>query len=234
MSKSPQIQGTIDIYTMSNIPTDPNAVPTTAMPIPGVMTPQMMAMYGYQYPGGYMPAPAMPAMPMPVAPRPVIPSTAAALLGISTPSTTSNSSIPSMPMPPMAFPRPAMLQQTLSGLPPAMPTMPTMHTMPGMAGMMPGMMPGGVLPHHPTVPTSVARTMNDPNNDVTCWVEYQTDDQVKYWYNKVTQTSTYDKPFCLKTPEERSIQPCSWKEYKTAEGKSYYSNGQDTRYVYAF
>ena len=45
------------------------------------------------------------------------------------------------------------------------------------------------------------------------------------------QKSTYDKPECLKCPEERSIPPCKWKEY-SADGKIYYSDGTDSRCVF--
>ena len=70
----------------------------------------------------------------------------------------------------------------------------------------------------------------DPNNDVTNWSLHETDDKRKYWFNKVTGTSTYEKPFCLKTPEERAIPPCSWKEYSTPDGRRYYNNGKESRY----
>lgn len=107
--------------------------------------------------------------------------------------------------------------------------------------------PGGMHPGYPgpMIPTSTpvlnrpvpgkpAANANpsgiqDSNNDASAWSEHITEnDQRKYWYNKVTQKSTFDKPACLKTPEERSIPPCPWKEYATAEGKKYYHNGKDT------
>lgn len=72
--------------------------------------------------------------------------------------------------------------------------------------------------------------VGDPNNDVSSWSEHDAEDKRKYWYNRVTGTSTYEKPFCLKTPEERSIPPCKWKEYTApADGKKYYSDGKDSR-----
>jgi pre-mRNA-processing factor 40 len=71
----------------------------------------------------------------------------------------------------------------------------------------------------------------DPNNDITCWSEHETADKRKYWYNKAIGTSTYDKPFCMKTPEERSIPPCPWKEYTAADGKKYYSDSKESRWV---
>lgn len=68
----------------------------------------------------------------------------------------------------------------------------------------------------------------DPNNDVKAWSEHSGTDGRVYWFNKLTAVSTYEKPFCLKTPEERAIPPCPWKEYATPEGKKYYSNGTES------
>lgn len=108
----------------------------------------------------------------------------------------------------------------------------------GMPGMppfgMPPMMPfPGLPPRMPMLPHLIGKAPNggnqgvDPNNDITCWSEHKTEDGRKYWFNKVTMVSTHDKPFCLKTPEERSIPPCPWKEY-SADGKVYYSNGKES------
>lgn len=83
------------------------------------------------------------------------------------------------------------------------------------------------MPYQPRPPTTAAPTI-DPNNDVSCWAEHESDTGKKYWYNRVSLVSTYDKPFCLKTPEERSIPPCAWKEYSSADGKKYYSNGKES------
>jgi FF domain len=76
------------------------------------------------------------------------------------------------------------------------------------------------------IPPPPAST-GDPNNEVANWSVHQADDGQKFWFNKVTNVSTYDKPFCLKTPEERSIPPCRWKEY-TSNGQKYYSDGVDS------
>ena len=72
--------------------------------------------------------------------------------------------------------------------------------------------------------------LGDPMNDMSSWSEHESDDKRKYWYNRVNGTSTYDKPFCLKTPEERSIPHCKWKEYTSADDKKYYSDGKESRY----
>jgi pre-mRNA-processing factor 40 len=80
----------------------------------------------------------------------------------------------------------------------------------------------------PRLPAGAAPAAIDPNNDVSCWAEHESEAGLKYWYNRVTLVSTYDKPFCLKTPEERAIPPCAWKEYTAADGKKYYSNGKES------
>jgi pre-mRNA-processing factor 40 len=76
-------------------------------------------------------------------------------------------------------------------------------------------------------PVAASQQLHDPNNDVTCWSEHLSPDGKKYWFNKATAVSTYDKPLVLKTPEERAIAPCAWKEY-VAEGRVYYSNGHES------
>jgi hypothetical protein len=91
-----------------------------------------------------------------------------------------------------------------------------------------GVIPAPAAPRAPPKATPPAAVI-DPTNDVSCWSEHTADDSRKYWYNRVTLVSTYDKPFCLKSPEERSIVPTAWKEYPSADGgKPYYSNGTES------
>jgi pre-mRNA-processing factor 40 len=88
----------------------------------------------------------------------------------------------------------------------------------------------GAFSAPPAKPAAPAPPAIDPSNDITCWHEQYTEDgsNRRFWYNSVTLVSTFEKPFCLKTPEERSIPPCPWKEYSTPEGKIYYSDGQES------
>ena len=86
------------------------------------------------------------------------------------------------------------------------------------------------LPRGPA-PAPAPVAVGDPNNEVSSWSEHVAEDKRKYWYNRVNGTSTYDKPFCLKTPEERSIPPCKWKEYTAADGKKYYSDGKESSWT---
>mmetsp|Transcript_24609 Transcript_24609/g.26920 ORF Transcript_24609/g.26920 Transcript_24609/m.26920 type:complete len:825 (-) Transcript_24609:144-2618(-) len=140
---------------------------------------------------------------------------------------------------------------TLGGIPPILPprlpiTAP-LSALPGFPGALPAGIPGlplpGVMPFVPPRfplsfplpgrPLAAAAAVTsssglDPNNDITCWSEHTSEEGRKYWYNSVTYVSTYEKPFCLKTPEERSIPPCPWKEYAAEGGKTYYSNGKES------
>jgi hypothetical protein len=70
-------------------------------------------------------------------------------------------------------------------------------------------------------------SISDPNNDASSWSQHETEDKRKYWYNRLSLMSSFEKPFCLKSPEERSIPPCPWKEY-SSEGRKYYSNGSES------
>lgn len=55
------------------------------------------------------------------------------------------------------------------------------------------------------------------------WTEHKHNDGRCYYYNKVTKQSSWDKPECLKTAEEKG-NTTVWKEYKTADGRTYYYN----------
>jgi hypothetical protein len=85
--------------------------------------------------------------------------------------------------------------------------------------------------HHTAPPQQQPpqQTLNDPTNDVKSWSEHVNEaDKRVYWHNKITKKSTYEKPECLKCPEERSIPACRWKEY-AKDGKKYYSDGTESR-----
>lgn len=131
----------------------------------------------------------------------------------------------------MPFPRPL----------PFMGGMPMPRPMPMSMQMQSGIMPGGQVPMmmssmmpRPMIPSGSANSGSntdiDPNTEIINWSEHVMPDGRKYWYNKVTNLSTYDKPLVLKTPEERSIPPCKWKEYVTNDGKKYYSDGVESKW----
>ncbi|KZV54521.1 pre-mRNA-processing protein 40A-like [Dorcoceras hygrometricum] len=56
------------------------------------------------------------------------------------------------------------------------------------------------------------------------WQEYEAADGRRYYYNKVTKQSTWDKPLELMTPLERADSLTVWKEFTTPEGRKYYYN----------
>mmetsp|Transcript_91046 Transcript_91046/g.253499 ORF Transcript_91046/g.253499 Transcript_91046/m.253499 type:complete len:563 (-) Transcript_91046:107-1795(-) len=60
-------------------------------------------------------------------------------------------------------------------------------------------------------------------NEADAWTEHTHSDGRRYYYNRVTKQSSWDKPDCLKSAEER-LNTTSWKEYKTADGRDYYYN----------
>eukprot|EP01033_Poteriospumella_lacustris_P006912 gene6912-4979_t len=148
---------------------------------------------------------------------------------------------------------PNLAATSVPGVPPGVPGVPFGMPLPNFPGMMPPMgmpgfvpppgfprpmgMPGMPLPPRmPFLPPPRApgggnnERATDPANDASCWAEHKSEHGRRYWYNVVTQTSTYDKPLCLKTPEERAIPPCPWKEYANSDGKIYYSNGTESKW----
>jgi pre-mRNA-processing factor 40 len=88
----------------------------------------------------------------------------------------------------------------------------------------PGPMVPAVLPPI-SLKTAPPQPPIDPVNDVTCWSEHFAEDKRPFWFNRVTGTSTYEKPACLKTALERSAPSCIWKQFTGPEGKAYYSDG---------
>jgi len=55
------------------------------------------------------------------------------------------------------------------------------------------------------------------------WTEHTHSDGRRYYYNKATKASSWDKPETLKSSEEKA-NTTSWKEYKTADGRDYFYN----------
>lgn len=62
-----------------------------------------------------------------------------------------------------------------------------------------------------------------PADEANSWTEHQHSDGRRYYYNKATKASSWDKPECLKSAEEK-LNTTSWKEYKTADGRDYFYN----------
>ncbi|XP_058221362.1 pre-mRNA-processing protein 40A isoform X3 [Rhododendron vialii] len=57
------------------------------------------------------------------------------------------------------------------------------------------------------------------------WQEYKAEGERRYYYNKKTRQSSWEKPLELMTPIERADASTVWKEFTTADGrKKYYYN----------
>ncbi|KAL1534229.1 pre-mRNA-processing protein 40A-like [Salvia divinorum] len=56
------------------------------------------------------------------------------------------------------------------------------------------------------------------------WQEYDAADGRRYYYNKSTKQSSWEKPLELMTPLERADASSVWKEFTTPEGRKYYYN----------
>eukprot|EP00250_Pteridium_aquilinum_P017304 c23561_g1_i3 orf=1143-4538(-) len=56
------------------------------------------------------------------------------------------------------------------------------------------------------------------------WQEHTAPDGRRYYYNRMTKLSSWEKPFELMTPLERADASTIWKEFTTADGKKYYYN----------
>ncbi|KAL8261541.1 hypothetical protein R6Q59_025590 [Mikania micrantha] len=78
-------------------------------------------------------------------------------------------------------------------------------------------------------PTNLASSVADASQEASSdWQEYTAADGRRYYYNRRTKQSSWEKPLELMTPLERADASTVWKEFTTAEGKKYYYN-KDTK-----
>ncbi|KAL6207966.1 hypothetical protein ACLB2K_018918 [Fragaria x ananassa] len=56
------------------------------------------------------------------------------------------------------------------------------------------------------------------------WQEHMASDGRRYYFNRSTRQSSWEKPLELMTPLERADASTVWKEYTSADGKKYYYN----------
>nr|XP_043636190.1 pre-mRNA-processing protein 40A isoform X3 [Erigeron canadensis] len=82
-----------------------------------------------------------------------------------------------------------------------------------------GQQPSTITPHQ------ISSASQDAAAD---WQEFTAADGRRYYYNKKTKQSSWEKPLELMTPLERADASTVWKEFTTAEGKKYYYN-KDTK-----
>ncbi|KAM0935079.1 putative WW domain, FF domain, WW domain superfamily, FF domain superfamily protein [Dioscorea sansibarensis] len=85
---------------------------------------------------------------------------------------------------------------------------------------------------HPTpIPSVVAVTIPAKGVQLSAtphtssdWQEHIAADGKRYYYNKMTRQSSWEKPLELMTPIERVDATTNWKEHTTPEGRKYYYN----------
>ncbi|RDX79377.1 Pre-mRNA-processing protein 40B, partial [Mucuna pruriens] len=61
-------------------------------------------------------------------------------------------------------------------------------------------------------------------NGSTDWIEHTSATGRKFYYNKKSKVSSWEKPFELMTPIERVDASTNWKEYTSPDGRKYYYN----------
>ncbi|XP_065872403.1 pre-mRNA-processing protein 40A-like [Euphorbia lathyris] len=73
----------------------------------------------------------------------------------------------------------------------------------------------------PTVDAQPAKPTEVPATD---WKEHVSANGRRYYYNKRTRQSSWEKPFELMTPIERADASTDWKEFASTDGRKYYYN----------
>ncbi|EXB62121.1 Pre-mRNA-processing factor 40-A-like protein [Morus notabilis] len=56
------------------------------------------------------------------------------------------------------------------------------------------------------------------------WIEHMSSNGKKYYYNRRTRLSSWEKPVELMTPTEKADATTNWKEFTSPDGKKYYYN----------
>ncbi|KAK1412999.1 hypothetical protein QVD17_34673 [Tagetes erecta] len=143
----------------------------------------------------------------------------------------------SQPMP-MPYMQPPQFQNQNPGVP--LSSSYTMQTPIASSGGQPWMSSGNQVPltassvpptgQQPSTvtPTNQALSVDSSQDASSDWQEFTAADGRRYYYNKKTKQSSWEKPLELMTPLERADASTVWKEFTTAEGKKYYYN-KDTK-----
>ncbi|KAF2950542.1 pre-mRNA-processing protein 40A isoform X2 [Oryza sativa Japonica Group] len=92
-----------------------------------------------------------------------------------------------------------------------------------------GTAPGQNVPlvqpgHQPMSSSATMPSINSSETSSSDWQEHTSADGKKYYYNKKTRQSSWEKPAELMTPLERADASTEWKEFTTQEGRKYYYN----------
>ncbi|XP_077253317.1 pre-mRNA-processing protein 40A isoform X2 [Tasmannia lanceolata] len=101
----------------------------------------------------------------------------------------------------------------------------TQHWLP--SGSQSAPLPTPVLQTSQQSSTTVPAANSQPNptqQSSSDWQEHTSADGRRYYYNKKTRQSSWEKPLELMTPLERADASTVWKEFTTPEGRKYYYN----------
>ncbi|XP_054786408.1 pre-mRNA-processing protein 40A-like isoform X2 [Prosopis cineraria] len=83
----------------------------------------------------------------------------------------------------------------------------------------------GEQPSILTIAPSATNFLPDSSRDgSTDWIEHTSANGRRFYYNKKTKVSSWEKPFELMTPIERADASTNWKEYSSPDGRKYYYN----------
>uniref|UniRef100_A0A7N1A3A1 Pre-mRNA-processing protein 40A n=2 Tax=Kalanchoe fedtschenkoi TaxID=63787 RepID=A0A7N1A3A1_KALFE len=87
-----------------------------------------------------------------------------------------------------------------------------------------GSQPTGLSPAVAASVTSVSSAPTASPQSSSDWQEHTASDGRRYYYNRKTKQSSWEKPPELMTPTERADASTDWKEFSTPDGKKYYYN----------
>lgn len=77
-------------------------------------------------------------------------------------------------------------------------------------------------------PDAAVNASNPSQQSASDWQEHEASNGKRYYYNKKTKQSSWEKPLELMTPIERADASTVWKEFTNADGRKYYYN-KDTK-----
>ncbi|KAL6647668.1 hypothetical protein ACP70R_015105 [Stipagrostis hirtigluma subsp. patula] len=78
--------------------------------------------------------------------------------------------------------------------------------------------------HQPMSAPATLQSVNSSEPSSSDWQEHTAADGKKYYFNKKTRQSSWEKPVELMTPLEKADASTEWKEFTTPEGRKYYYN----------
>ncbi|KAK7321624.1 hypothetical protein VNO77_32449 [Canavalia gladiata] len=99
---------------------------------------------------------------------------------------------------------------------------PWLSSVPHSAGAVTSMQPAGVQSSGPASVDVATNATSQPS--LSDWQEHTSADGRRYYYNKRTRQSSWEKPLELMSPIERADASTVWKEFTSSEGRKYYYN----------